>query len=80
MRPGSGSDTMSFVFESVGAVLRARISREVRRAIAQGEPRVRVERVQTLSRTDRATKGRQIFVLITYTVQGQIKKTQVRLV
>ena len=80
MRPRSGSDTMSFVFESVGSVLRARISREVRRALAEGEPRIQVERVQVLEREDRATKGRQIFVLITYRVQGQIKKTNTRLV
>jgi len=80
MRPRSGSDTMSFVFESVGSVLRARIAREVRRALAEGEPRVQVERVQVLQRQDNATKGRQIFVLITYRVAGQIKKTNTRLV
>lgn len=79
MRPGAGSDTMSFVFESVGPVLRARISAEVKRAIADGEPRATIERVQVLGRDDNATKGRQIFVLITYSVQGQIKKTAVRL-
>lgn len=79
MRPGTGSDTMSFVFESVGAVLRARISAEVKRAVAEGEPRVVIDRVQVLGRNDDATKSRQIFVLITYSVQGQVKKTAVRL-
>lgn len=80
MRPRSGSDTMSFVFESVGSVLRARIANEVRRAIAEGEPRVQIERVQVLDRFDSITKGRQVFVLITYRVQGLVKKTNTRLV
>lgn len=79
MRPNAGSDTMGFVFESVGDVLRARITTEVKRAIADGEPRAQVERVQVLTKNDDTTKGRQIFVLVTYRVQGEIKKTAVRL-
>lgn len=42
MRPGVGSDVFLFVFESIGPVLRARIDNEVRRALAEGEPRVTV--------------------------------------
>lgn len=80
MRPGTGSDTMNFVFENIGPVMRARLAREVRRAISEGEPRARIERVQVLDRRDDVTKGRQIFVLLTYRVQGLIKKTNTRIV
>lgn len=79
MRPDSGSDTMSFVFESVGPVLTAQISRECRRAIQQGEPRVQVQRVQVVTVNDNRTQSRQILVLVTYEIQREIKKMQVRI-
>ena len=79
MRPDSGSDTMSFVFESVGPILTAQISRECRRAIQQGEPRVQVQRVQVVTVNDARIQARQILVLITYEIQREIKKMQVRI-
>ena len=79
MRPNEGSDVMKFVFENVGAVMRATLSDEVRRAVSNGEPRAQVERVQVLSAENKPARGRQIFVLLTYRFQGEIKKTQVRL-
>lgn len=77
MRPGSGSDTMSFVFENVGPTLQARINREVRRALAEGEPRVVVRRVQSGERPNQDTGGTQVIVVVTYEVGGQIQKTAV---
>ena len=47
MRPDIGSKVLDFVFENTGPVLRARMDFEVRRAIAQGEPRATVLNVYT---------------------------------
>lgn len=45
MRPDEGSHTYEMVFESTGPVLSARVREETVRAIAVGEPRARVLRV-----------------------------------
>lgn len=69
MRDG-GSDVWSIVFENTGAVLRARIDYEVRRAIAAGEPRVTV---QTISAQEKTTTDRRDYVEVTvvYSVRGR---------
>ena len=67
MRPDSGSDTWSFVFENIGSVLDARIDHEVRRAVAYGEPRARVLNVG-VGKEDRHDGGVNVIVTITYSV------------
>lgn len=77
MRPDEGSSMYRFAFENVGTLLRAQVNREVRRSIANGEPRARIIRVQSGTRVNRTNRGREIVVLVTYEVNGQVKKTQV---
>jgi len=42
MRPEEGSNVYDFVFESIGALLNARMDNEVRQSLARGEPRATV--------------------------------------
>lgn len=79
MRPGSGSDTLSFVFENAGPTLQARINREVRRALAEGEPRIRVQRVQSGERRNQLSGGREVVVVVTYEFNGQVNQTAVKI-
>ena len=76
MRPNQGSDIWSFVFDNVGALLRARVDREVRRSIAAGEPRVRVLAVNV---HEEVTANGQTLVIVevAYMVNGNVTKTAV---
>ena len=78
MRPSSGSDVLSFVFENVGDVLRARVEHEVRRSLADGEPRARVLAVNVQER-ESAAGGKEVFVEVVYEANAEVKKTSVTL-
>ena len=67
MRPGVGSDTHLFVFENVGPVLRARLDNEVRRALADGEPRVTVLFV-TVQEVSQPQGGVEVLVTVDYEI------------
>ena len=70
MREDSGSAIWEIVFENTGAVLRARIDYEVRRAIAAGEPRASVRSVSALEKT--TTDGKDyVEVAVMYSVRGR---------
>ena len=74
MRPDSGSDTYSFIFENSGALLRARIDNEIKRAIAAGEPRARVLSVNV---TPRETEnGIENLVEVVFEALGTIQRAQ----
>ena len=78
MRPGSGSDMFSFVFENTGAVLRARIDNEVRRALADGEPRAEVLFVGVEERTILSDPGGvEVVVDVEYRVNLEVRRTAV---
>lgn len=78
MRPGSGSDMFSFVFESTGPVLRARVDNEVRRAIGIGEPRAEVLFVGVLERAILSDPGGvEVVVDVEYRVNLEVKRTSV---
>ncbi len=72
MRPDAGSDTYSFVFESTGPLLQARVDNEVRRAIGVGEPRARVLRVDVTERE--LDEGVEVLVDVTFEVVGVIRR------
>lgn len=78
MRPEVGSDAHDFVFENVGAVLRAAINHEARRAIAANEPRARVLSV-VAGQQDRTDGGSEVVVEIVYEVAGLTQRTGVTL-
>jgi phage baseplate assembly protein W len=67
MRPGVGSDVYLFVFDSIGPVLRARITAEVRRAISVGEPRANVLNV-IVNEQLRTDGDRNVVVIVDYEV------------
>jgi phage baseplate assembly protein W len=78
MRPAIGSDTFGFVFENTGAVLRARIDAEVRRAISEGDRRVEVLGVRVQEETVLSgAGGTQVTVDLTYRVNAEIRSTAV---
>jgi phage baseplate assembly protein W len=74
MRPNTGSDTMGFVFENIGPMLRASINHEVRRALSAGEPRAQVLRVLALQRENKPVKGHTVVVVVVYRVHGEIRQ------
>jgi phage baseplate assembly protein W len=76
MRPASGSNTWAFVFENTGPVLNARMDHEVRKAIADGEPRANVLNVG-VSEEDRSDGGINIVVTVTYVVNLDVQQAQV---
>ncbi len=75
MRPSTGSNVFDFAFESIGAVLRARIDDEVRRALAEGEPRAQVLQVNVEERT--SSIGTQVVVDVNYRVNSEVRSTSV---
>jgi len=77
MRPTSGSKVLTFVFENTGPVLNARIDHEVRRAIAEGEPRANVVDVR-LTEESRNDGGINIIVLVTYKVNLDVQQVAVQ--
>lgn len=78
MRPQVGSKIYDFVFQSVGPVLRARIGAEVRRAIEQNEPRVRVVAVRSVERESKSVRGaREVVVEVTYEVNQELGQVAV---
>ena len=78
MRPGSGSDMFGFVFENTGAVLRARIDNEVRRALGIGEPRAEVLFVGVEERAILSDPGGvEVVVDVDYRVNMELRRTSV---
>jgi len=73
MRPDAGSDTYSFVFDSTGPLLQARIDNEVRRAVAVGEPRARILQVVTSERE--TSDGIEILVEVVFEALGVVRTT-----
>jgi len=71
MRPRYGSSIYKFVFENTGALLNALIDSEVRRAIADNEPRAHVARVSI------DTSDNLISVTVDYVSAGRRGKTTV---
>ena len=71
MRPDIGSVIQDFVFENTGVLLRSRIATEVRRAVANGEPRATILDVQTLER-ENASGGIEVVVEVTFEVNRQV--------
>jgi len=73
MRPEIGSKVLDFVFENTGPVLRARMDFEVRRAIAQSEPRATVLNVYTYEQIV-AGGDTVVSVEVIYEVQGNLQQ------
>lgn len=73
MRPETGSNVWNFVFESIGPVLTARMDHEVRRAIAQGEPRATVLNV-AVTEEERQDGGKNIIVTVAYRVNLDVQQ------
>lgn len=76
MRPTSGSKVWSFVFENTGPILNSRMDYEVRRAIAEGEPRANVLDVG-VAEEERNDGGINLVVYIIYSVKLDIQQVQV---
>lgn len=79
MRPNVGSDVMNFVFDNAGPMMRAKISHEVRRAIAAGEPRVQVLNVVVGRQRNKLTQALELVVVISYRFLGDESQTIVKL-
>jgi len=75
MRPNAGSNIYDFVFENVNSVMRAGLGHEVRRALADNEPRIRVLDVLIDERD--TSGGREVVVTVIYEVNRQLKSTEV---
>ena len=75
MRPSMGSSVYDFVFESIGSVLRARIDDEVRRAIADGEPRANVIQVDVEEIT--TSIGTQVTIDVAYRLNSEVAAVSV---
>lgn len=76
MRPDAGSDMFDFVFENIGAVMRAGISQETRRALASNERRIRVVGVEVLQQ-DGVAGSKELIVVVTYEANRQISTTAI---
>lgn len=76
MRPNAGSNIYDFVFENVGAVLNARIDHEVRRAIAEGEPRASVLNVYVVERR-RSDGAKNVVVTVTWSFRLDVRQSAV---
>jgi phage baseplate assembly protein W len=75
MRPKSGSGVWSFVFDNTGPIFSARMDHEVRRAIAEGEPRAVVLNVST-GEEERKDGGTNVVVTVTFAVNNDVSQTQ----
>lgn len=76
MRPDTGANIWDFVFENVGAVLSARVSFEVRRALAEGEPRAEVLRVQ-IAEKPRSDGAKNIVVTVTWRFRREVRQSAI---
>jgi len=74
MRPNTGSSIYDFVFENVGAVLTARIDHEVRRAIAEGEPRASVLSVYVVEKP-RSDGAKNVVVTVTWSFRREVRQS-----
>ena len=84
MRPTVGSNVYRFVFESIDPALKSHIEYEVRRAIQDGEPRVRVLDVRVLeAERPVSTSGTggdtDVIVEVDYELRGLRATTRVSL-
>jgi phage baseplate assembly protein W len=75
MRPTAGAGIWDFIFDSVGSVLTARVDHEVRKAIAEGEPRARVLAVDVYERWQQG--GQALIVNVVWDRNEQLQQTAV---
>jgi phage baseplate assembly protein W len=78
MRPDAGSAVWDFVFENTGPVMNARIDQDIRQAIAEGEPRATVMRVN-ITEEVRTDGGRNVAIDLVYSVNLDVQQTTVTL-
>lgn len=76
MRPQTGSSIYDFIFENTGAVLNARVDHEVRRQIAEGEPRASVLSVG-VGEQSRSDGSKNMIVALTWSFNREIRQTAV---
>lgn len=76
MRPDTGSNVWDFVFESVGAVLSARIDHEVRKALQEGEPRATILSVKTQDQR-RPDGARSLLVIIDWVFKREFRQSAI---
>lgn len=74
MRYNTGAAIWDFVFENVGAVLNARIDHEVRRALAEGEPRANVLGVSIYEKL-RSDGAKNIVVTVTWSFRRELRQS-----
>lgn len=77
MRPGAGCSVYDFVFENVGVLLNARVDHEVRRALAEGEPRASVLKV-TVGEERRQDESTNMIVLVAWSFRREVRQTAVK--
>lgn len=75
MRPGTGASIWDIVFDSTGSVMMARLDYEVRRSIAEGEPRARVLAVDAYEKWQE--NGMAVVVNVVWDHNEQIQQTAV---
>ena len=76
MRFRTGSNVWDFIFENVGDLLNARVDNEVRRALAEGEPRAKVLAV-SVTEQFRPDGAKNMVVLIAWVFNRQVRQTAV---
>lgn len=74
MRPGSGSLVWTFIFENNEPLLRAKVQREVRRALREQEPRITVVKVDVKVSGEGA-----VVVDVVYKLAGRLNQTTVEI-
>jgi phage baseplate assembly protein W len=79
MRPSSGSLVWRFVFENNNALLKAKIQREVRRAIRDQEKRVKVVRVDVTRGDGPDGVGNLVRIDVVYKLSGRLARSTVNL-
>lgn len=74
MRPATGSNIWDFVFENVGDLLNARVDAEVRRSLAEGEPRARVLAVG-VAEVVRPDGAKNMVVTVAWQFNREVRQT-----
>lgn len=73
MRGNQGNGIWAAVFENTGPVLRARIDYETRKAIAAGEPRVKIVQIQ-IQESKNMQGEEYVDVNVVYLFMGQMQQ------
>jgi len=76
MRPETGASIWDFIFENTGAVLNARVDHEIRRALANGEPRATVLSVGVGEQL-RSDGDKNMVIALTWSFNREIRQTAV---